>query len=156
MKKSLLKYTILFSLVFGAILGFVSLIPLFIGLCLFILMFFSSIPILLYFKFKKIYLESLTINEGAILGCACGFFATCGFSLIFLFCVFIIKLFLKEYYSLLVFNSAPLWLYLILIFMMALTIAATNSIGAMALAWICSYIEPKKNENNLQDEIKEQ
>ena len=79
MNKLIAKRAALFSLILGAILGLVALIPAFIGLCLFILTFIVSPLVIIYMKKDEKHLAYLTNEQGATLGAIIGFFATVGF-----------------------------------------------------------------------------
>ena len=73
MNQVIAKKATAFALMFGAIIGIISLIPYFIGLTLFTLSFFSSVLVILYMKKNEKHLSYLTNEQGAIIGGLIGF-----------------------------------------------------------------------------------
>ena len=142
-----IKAAIILSLIFGAIFGIVSVIPLFLGLCCFILLFLSAILILIYMKKDKKYLDKINVKDGGILGAFIGFFSLVGFFISYAPLVCIVKLIFRNYYTFIPeMLKDMLWLFLILVFMAAMTSAAINAAGAMGISWLYQYIETKENK----------
>ncbi len=152
----IIKRTIIFSLILGAMLGIVGLLPFLIGYVLFILLFFSSVIVILYMKKNDKYLGIIDTQQGAILGSIIGFFSTVGFFLAFSPMVCIIKLIFKNYYSYAIPDafSMGLWLFAIIVFMVSIIFSMVNSVSAMGLAFILSYFEKKPEEYDAPLDIK--
>lgn len=148
MNQIIAKRTAIFSLILGAVLGLASLIPALIGFMLFVLAFFSSVIVMLYMKKNEKHIAYLTNEQGAIMGGIVGFFSTIGFFVSFCPMVCIIKLIFKKYYAYMIpdmLNSA-MWLFFVVVFMVAFIFALTNSASGMGTTWILGNIE-KKPEN---------
>ena len=149
-----IKAAIILSLIFGAVLGIVSTIPIFLGLCCFILLFLSAILIIIYMKKDKKYLDKIDVKDGGIIGAFIGFFATVGFFITFSPLVCIIKFIFKNYYTFIPeLLKDMLWLFLILVFMAAITSAAINAAGAMGVSWLYQYIEQKEDNSKIEKNI---
>jgi hypothetical protein len=148
MNQLIAKKAGLFALILGAAIGLVSLFPFFIGFCLFALSFFSSTIVILYMKKDEKHVAYLTNEQGAILGGVIGFFATIGFALSFCPMVCILKLIFKTYYAYIIPDllKDALWLFFVLLFMVAFIFALINSTTGMGTAWIMNQVE-KKPEN---------
>lgn len=149
MNQLVVKRACIFSLIFGAFVGLFALIPPLIGLCLFVLLFLSSVVVILFMKKNEKHLAFITNEQGAILGGIIGFFATIGFFITFTPLVCIISLIFKSYYSYTIpymLNQA-LWLFFIVVFIVAAIFALTNSASGMGIAWLSGYLE-KKPENH--------
>ncbi len=148
MNQIIAKKATAFALMFGAIIGIISLVPYFIGLALFVLSFFSSVLVILYMKKDEKHLSYLTNEQGAILGGLIGFFATVGFCATFSPMVGIIHLIFKSYYSYAIPDllHSALWLFFVLVFMVGIIFALINSVSAMGLVWILNHIQ-KEPEN---------
>ena len=156
MNQIIAKKAVVFSLMLGAIIGLVSLFPFFIGFCLFVLGFFTSIIILLYMKKNEKHLSYLTNEQGAIFGGITGFFATIGFFVTFSPMVCILKFIFKTYYAYTIPDMLKdaLWLFFVLVFMVALIFALTNSASAMGATWILSHIEKAPDNLDARLDIK--
>ena len=92
MNETVVKRALIFSLILGAFIGIVSLLPVAIGFALFILMFLSSPIIIIYMKKNEKHLSFINNEQGAILGAIIGFGATIGFFASFSPLVCILKL----------------------------------------------------------------
>jgi len=156
MNQLIAKKTAVFSLILGAIIGLTSLIPPIIGLSLFVLSFFSSAIVLLYMKKDEKHISFLTNEQGAIIGGIIGFFATIGFFITFSPMVCILKLIFKGYYSYMIPDmlTNAMWLFFVIVFMVALIFAMTNSALAMGIVWILSKIEQKPQDYDARLDIK--
>lgn len=154
MNQLVVKRTIIFSLILGAILGILGLLPFLIGYSLFVLLFFSSVIVILYMKKNDRYLGIIDTQQGAILGAIIGFFSSIGFFTSFSPMVCIIKLIYKNYYSYAIPDafSMGLWLFLTIVLMVAIIFSMINSVSAMGLAFILTYFEKKPpNTDTLLD-----
>lgn len=148
MNQLIAKKTAIFALKLGAAIGIISIFPFFIGLALFILSFFSSTIVMLYMKKDEKHIAYLTNEQGAIMGGIVGFFATMGFFVTFAPLVCILRLIFKTYYAYMIPDMLrdALWLFFVLVFMVGLIFALTNSATGMGTTWILSHIE-KEPEN---------
>ncbi len=148
MNQLIAKRTAIFSIILGAIVGLVSLLPFLIGISLFSLAFFSSVVVMLYMKKDEKHISYLTNEQGAIMGGLIGFFSTIGFFLTFSPMVCILHLIFRNYYSYMIPDMLKdaLWLFVVVVFMVGIIFALTNSATGMGLCWFLSHIE-KKPEN---------
>ena len=159
MNQIIAKRAALFALIFGAAIGLASLLPFFVGFCLFVLSFFSSTIIMLYMKKNEKHLAYLTNEQGAIMGGIVGFFATIGFFITFSPMVCILKLNFKSYYSYMIPDMLKdaMWLFFVLVFMVGIIFALTNSATGMGTTWILNQIqkEPENVDARLDIKIEE-
>lgn len=148
MNQLIAKRTAIFSLILGALVGLVSLLPFLIGISLFLLAFFSSVAVMLYMKKDEKHISYLTNEQGAIMGGLIGFFSTIGFFLTFSPMVCILHLIFRSYYSYMIPDMLKdaLWLFVVVVVMVSAIFALTNSATGMGLCWILSHIE-KEPEN---------
>ena len=148
MNQVIAKKTAIFAVILGAIIGIISLFPIFIGFSLFVLSFFSSTIVMLYMKKNEKHIAYLTNEQGAIMGGIIGFFATIGFFLTFSPMVCILRLIFKTYYSYMIPDMLrdAIWLFIVLVFMVGVIFALTNSATGMGTSWVLNHIE-KEPEN---------
>ena len=153
MNELIIKRAFIFSLIFGASIGLGCVIPAVIGLGLFILMFLSAPLIILYMKKNEKSLNFLNNEHAAIYGAIIGFGATVGFFASFSPAVCILKLIFKNYYAYMIPDllTTAMWLFFVLLFMIAFIFAATNAASAMGLAWVYSHFEKKPEDENRLD-----
>lgn len=148
MNQLVVKRSVIFSLLLGAVLGLAALLPFLVGYVLFALSFFSSVIVVLFMKKNDKHLGFIDTREGAILGGIIGFLSTIGFFLTFSPMVCILRLILKErYYSYAIPEALTmgLWLFIIIVLMVAITFALTNSATGMGLAYALGYFEKPQN-----------
>lgn len=145
MNQLVVKRAVVFSSIFGAVLGLCALVPAIIGYVGFILVFCSSIIIILYMKKNEKHLGIIDTQQGAILGAVVGFFTTVGFFSVFSPMVCIIKMFFKSYYDYAIpgMFATGIWLFFVVVFMVGVMFAMTNAASGMALAWVLGYVEKK-------------
>lgn len=159
MNQVIAKKTAIFALILGAIIGLICLLPFFIGFGLFVLSLFSSTIVMLYMKKNEKHIAYLTNQQGAIMGGLIGFFATIGFFLSFSPMVCILRLIIKTYYSYMIPDmlADALWLFVILVFMVALIFALINATTGMGTVWILNQIEktPENLDARLDIKIEE-
>ena len=157
MNEIILKRASIFAFIFGACLGILSLVPSLIGFTLFILMFVSAPMIIIYMKKDKKFLNFLNNEQGAILGSIIGFASTIGFFLSFSPLVCVLKLIFKNYYAYMIPDllSTALWLFVVLVFMVALVFSATNAASAMGLTWVYSHIEKAPDDDRVDIKIED-
>ena len=92
--KSLIKIIIVSSLISGAVLGIIPLIPALIWVAFIFLMFFISPFILIYMK-KLDLIQDIDIENSLVIGAIAGFSACFGFALIYFPIAFILQLIFK-------------------------------------------------------------
>ena len=158
MNQIIVKKAIIFSLIFGACLGLIWHIPSYtlLGLALTILMFFSSVFVILFMKKDKKHLSFIDNKEGAILGGIAGFFATIGTFVSFTPLAYIFYLINRSYYfgSLIhTFISETLWLFFVIVIMTGIIFAFTNASTGMGLAYILNFFEKKPENSDAQIDI---
>ena len=153
MNELIIKRASGFSLILGAFIGIVSLIPAVIGFSLFVLMFLMAPIVIIYMKKNEKHIGVLNNEQGAILGAIIGFVSAVGFFASFSPLVCVLKLIFKTYYAYMIPDmlSGALWLFFILVFVVAFIFAATNSASAMGLTWVYSHIEKTPDEQNSID-----
>ncbi len=78
MNKLMLKQMVVLSLILGAILGVITIIP-YINLLSFLAMIFVSAPIIMVYMKKNDFIGKLIPKDGASFGAAIGFFSCIGF-----------------------------------------------------------------------------
>ncbi len=138
----------LLSLILGALIGLIALLPDTTGYCLFFLMFFTSFFVILYMRKDKNYKIAST-KEGTILGALIGFISTVGFFLSFSPMVCILKLIFKQnYYSFGIPDmiSMGFWLFFVIVFMTSIVFALTNSITGMFLSWLLDKVDNNEDK----------
>ena len=153
MNENIVKRAFIFSLILGACIGLISLIPVVIGFCTFILMFLSAPIIIIFMKKNEKYISFLTNEQSAILGGIIGFGSTVGFFTSFSPLVCVIKMIFKTYYAYMLpeLLSGALWLFVLLVFMTALIFAATNAASAMGMNWVYSHFEHSPEDEGRLD-----
>lgn len=156
MNELVVKRAVMFSLILGALLGLISLIPSLIGIGIFILSFFSSVIVILFMKNNEKYLGLIDTQQGAILGAIAGFFSGVGFFISFCPMVMLISLIFKKYYTYGIpfIIQEALWLFFIIIFMVSIMMAMLNSPGGMAMAFIFNRFEKKPADYDARLDIK--
>jgi len=153
MNEIIIKRAVVFSLILGALIGVVSSIPLFAGYGFLVLILFCSPIVILYMKKNEKHLGILNNEESAILGAVIGFCSTIGFFAAFSPLVCIFRLIFKTYYAYTIPDvlSTALWLFILLVVVLASIFAATNATSAMGLNWILSFAEKKPKEDDSID-----
>ena len=152
MNQTIVSKAIMFSLIFGACLGLLWHVPSYtiVGIIITILLFLSSVFIILYMKKNEKHLSFIDNREGAILGGIAGFFTTLGAFLSFSPMAYILYLINhNSYFGSLIhtFVSETFWLFCVIVIMTSLIFAFTNSATGMGLAYILGFFE-KKPENS--------
>lgn len=156
MNELVVKRAVIFSLILGAFLGLISLIPSLIGIGILILSFFSSVIVILFMKKNEKYLGIIDTQQGAILGSIIGFFSSVGFFISFCPMVMLISMIYKKYYTYTIpyIVQDALWLLFIIIFMVGAMMALLNSVGGMALAYLFDKLEKKPADYDARLDIK--
>ena len=156
MNETVIKRVMIFSLILGATIGLLSAIPAIIGVCLFILSFFSSVIVICYLRQKENYFSYLDNQQGATLGGLIGFFSGIGFLASFCPMVIILHLIFKTYYSYAIpyIIQEALWLFLIIVFMVSIIFAMTNAASGMVVAFVLIRFAKKPNEYDAPLDIK--
>ncbi len=156
MNEIVAKRACIFSLILGAIIGLISLIPQAIGAMLFVLSFLSSAIVIFYMKKNEKHLGFLTNEQGAILGGLIGFFSGAGFFASFCPMVCILHLIFKGYYSYAIpymLNDA-MWLFFVVVLMVCFIFALTNAASGMGIAYVLNYFEKKPDNHDAPLDIK--
>ena len=157
MNQLIVKRASIFSLILGAILGLIALFPSIIGFALFIVGFLASIIVILYMKKNEKHLGIIDNEQGAILGGIIGFFTGVGFFFFFSPMVCILRLIFKEkYYSYAIPDivTEAFWLFVIIVIMVSVIFALTNSATGMATAFMLNKIEEKPKDYDAPLDIK--
>ncbi len=92
--KTILKTTVIFSFIIGAILGVIPLIPAFTYFAFIIIMFFTAPFILIYLSYLKL-TDVNEIHQTLTVGALSGFCSCLGFSVIFFPVAFVLQLIFK-------------------------------------------------------------
>jgi len=150
MNEIIVKRASLFSLILGAFMGVLSILPSLVGFAIFFLMLFCAPTVIIYMKKDEKYLGFLNYNQSAILGGIIGFVATIGFFAAFAPLVCTIKMIIKTYYAYMIPDmlSSALWLFVVIVFFVAFIFAMTNSASALGLAWIFARFKKKPKEED--------
>lgn len=154
MNQIIAKKAAVFSLILGACLGLVWHVPSYtiLGLVLTVLLFLSSILIILYMKKDEKHLSFIDNRQGAILGGIAGFFTTLGafisFSPLALILYYITNH--QNYFGNIIhsFTSQTLWVFIIIVLMVCFIFACTNAATGMGLAYILNFFEKNKKPEN--------
>ncbi len=148
-----IKNLAIISLIFGAISGFLALIPIFGILILLILIFCSSFLIIVFMK-KTALLPNPNEQTGMLWGGISGFFAFIGFSIIFLPCSFILSLIFKmSYYTGIgMIMKSGFSIMVTLVLFLAILCAMMNAFAGLASIYVFngnnqSSVLPQKNAN---------
>ena len=158
MNQIIVKETVIFSLIFGACLGLIWHIPSYtiVGLVLTILLFLSSVFIILYMKKNEKHLSFINTREGAILGGIAGFFSTLGAFISFAPLAYIFYFINNNnYFGSLIhsFVHETFWLFCIIVIMTCLIFAFTNAATGMGLAYILNFFEKKPEDSDARIDI---
>lgn len=150
MNQLIVKKAAAFSMLLGGFLAFISIVihflgglvsssslaSQFLGFILFTISFLPAVIILYYMKKNEKHISYLTNQEGAILGAVIGFCVTIGFFLIFAPMISILHLLMHvSSYGITDMFSMGAWLFFIIVFMLALITAATNSVIGMGFIY---------------------
>lgn len=142
--KELLKVLSIFSIIIGAILGVLPLIPALTGIAFFLLLFIVSPFILIYFKHIKI-IENYNMEKCLIIGAISGAIACVGFTLIYFPIAFILQLIFKI--------NSFIWIKVLftnigfvipMVFFTSIISAISNSFSAFLIAYYFEFIKQNK------------
>ena len=156
MNELIVKKSIIFSFIFGALLGLLAIFPFLNALCFITLAFLSS-PIVVCYMKKIKQLGIIDNQQGAIIGAFIGLFSTICFFISFVPMVLILHLiFRSKYYSYAIpyMFEDGVWLLFIIVFMVAVFFAVTNSVSGMATSYCLNFIEKKPEHHDAQLDIK--
>ena len=157
MNQVVVKRAAIFSLILGAILGLIALFPSVIGFSLFAVSFLAAIIVILYMKKNEKHLGIIDNEQGAILGGIIGFFSGVGFFAAFSPMVCILRLIFKErYYSYAIPDiiTEAFWLFVVIVLMVSIIFALTNSAVGMGVAFMLNKIEDKPENYDTPLDIK--
>lgn len=142
--KELLKVLSIFSIIIGAILGVLPLIPALTGIAFFLLLFIVSPFTLIYFKHIKI-IEDYNMEKCLIIGAISGAIACVGFTLIYFPIAFILQLIFKI--------NSFIWIKVLftnigfvipMVFFTSIISAISNSFSAFLIAYYFEFIKQNK------------
>ena len=158
MNQIIVKKAMIFSLILGACLGLIMHIPSYtiVGFALMVLLFLSSVSIILYMKKNEKHLSFIDNREGAILGSIAGFFTTLGAFASFTPMAYMLYFINhNNYFGSLAhtFINETFWLFCIVAFMTSFIFAATNAATGMGLAYILKFFEKKPENSDAQIDI---
>lgn len=153
---TILKKAAILSLILGAATAVIALIPFFIMYVVLFLSFFTAPAVIIYMK-KFNMLGVLDSQQAAILGGGIGFATSLGFFVVFAPAVLLIHLIFKSYYSyglqyFIQFNA--LWLFIIILIMVAAILALTNAVTAMGTVAVYNQIEKLPEDTSGHIDIK--
>ncbi len=142
--KSFLKMLIIFSMITGAIISIITLIPPIMWLAFTILMFFTGPFVLIYLK-KLNLIKTINTQAGLIIGSISGACSFIGFSIIFFPVAFILQLIFKI--------QAYIWVKVVffnigflipMIILTALISALLNAFSGFLISYCYEYLKTKK------------
>lgn len=156
MNELVIKRTSIFSLILGATLGLVALIPALMGLALFVLAFICPVIIISYMRAKENFFAILDTQQGATIGGLIGFFATIGFFITFCPMVILLHLIFKSYYTYAIpyIIQDAFWLFLIIVFMVGIMFAMTSAAVGMGVSFVMGRFLEKPKEYDAPLDIK--
>jgi hypothetical protein len=141
----ILKQATVLSLILGAIIALVALIgPLMIYAVLALA--FACAPLVIIYMKKQRMLGILDTQQGATLSAAIGCAASAGFFMAFIPLVLIISLIFKDFYTYGIpyfMNLASFWLLIVILAMLAITLAATNAVVGMGVVALYNHFGPR-------------
>ncbi|MBQ9245431.1 hypothetical protein IJ182_04090 [bacterium] len=142
--KSLLKIICITSLITGAVIGVIPLIPAFVWIAILLIMFFVAPFIIIYLKYLKL-IDELTIEKGMLIGAISGASSFIGLSILYFPIAFILYLIFKIqsfiWVKVLIINFGFLIPMIILI---ALLCGLINAFSGFLTAYFCEYFVKKK------------
>ena len=139
----LLKQISILSLIAGAALGVVTIIPFIGGIAFLFLMMCIGAALIIYLK-KMTLVGFLELKDGALYGGIAGFVSFLGL------------IFKNSQYSLVTFSvGSGFFVVLLLSIFVAILSAVINSFSALAATYIYAQLEPRPEENTTNFEIEE-
>ncbi len=152
----LLKQISILSLIAGAALGVVTIIPFIGGIAFLFLMMCIGAALIIYLK-KMTLVGFLELKDGALYGGIAGFVSFLGFAAVYFPLASIIGLIFKNsQYSLVTFSvGSGFFVVLLLSVFVAILSAVINSFSALAATYIYAQLEPRPEENTTNFEIEE-
>ena len=135
MNKQKLKLVTIYSLILGAVLGAIALLPYIQILALVTMAVVSSVLVILYME-KRGEIGDLTIKGGAILGIIVGFISLAGFLIVFLPINAILGLIFSGVTDYFAFSKYLLQIWWILLFMGGIVTALFNSFALISYVYI--------------------
>lgn len=158
MNTNLLKQITILSLFFGAVLGFLTLIPFINQISFWVLMCLSATAVIVFMT-KLELLEIQSVRESAVLGAIIGFIAFFGFSIVYIpVTVILMKLFnLYTNYGIAVsLSNASFGLTLVLVIFMGVLSATVNAFsGFLTYYGLDLYKIMNKDRQNNEFEVKD-
>lgn len=152
----ILKRATVLAALLGIVVAAVGLVPFFIIYVVLFLSFFASPAVFIFMKKKKL-IGVLDVQQSAFLGGAIGLACSVGFFAVFVPAVWLIHAIFKSYYSYGIeyfIQFQALWLFIIILAMLAGILALTNAVSAMATNYIYTQIEKVPDEAKNPIDIK--
>lgn len=159
MNKIIIKQTAILSVIAGAILGLITLIPFIRGFSFLLLIMALSAVVIVYMK-KHDLIGIIDIKEGAILGAIIGFVSFVAFSIVFIPIAAIIGSIFKTYYLgwlTMLLKASGFFVLIMLVFFIGILSALMNAFSGLATAYIYEMLSEIKKEDveSVDFEIKE-
>ncbi len=150
MNIKLLKQISILSLILGAVLGLITLIP-YLGIFSFLICTFIAGSIVLWYLQKLEFVGQLDTKSWSIYGAISGFVSFIGFSISFVPLATILGIIFKTsyYLGISIMFKMGFFILLLMIVFVALISALLNGFGAMSTSYILElYKAQKENESN--------
>ncbi len=139
----ILRKAMIISAILGLAVAIIGLVPFLIIYIVLFLSFFVAPLVIVYMKSKNL-LGILDMQQSAFFGAVSGFSASIAFFVLFVPGVLFLRLLFKQYYTYAIqyfVSFQTLWLFLIILAILAGILALTNSVTAMGVNYIYTQIE---------------
>ena len=161
MDKFLIKDIVIYSLIFGFVIGVLSIIP-FIGLLMLFCILFLSAPVVILYMIMAGKLDLTTIKDSIIWGAICGFAANITFSLGACVVLVLLKIgfnYSPNYLLTTMIMNSPIWLTVVCIVFLGTLVATTNAFSGFVTYYTLNFIRdsyarkhlPEKRNNKFED-----
>ena len=151
----ILKRATILAALLGVVAALIGAIPFFIIYVLLFLSFLASPTVIIFMK-KKNLLGVLDAQQSAILGGAIGLACSVGFFVVFVPVVCLLHFIFSAYYSYGIqyfVQFQALWLFVIILAMLAGILALTNSVSAMAVNYVYAQFEKVPDDAQMPVDI---
>lgn len=141
-----IKQISILSLIFGAILGVITLIP-YIGLLSFLICTFASGSLIIYYMQKIELIGEFDVKSWSIYGAIGGFVSFIGFCIAFIPLAALIGLFVKSsyYLGISIMFRLGFFLTVIMSIFMAVVVALMNGFGSMLTSYTLQLLKSSKS-----------
>ncbi len=164
MDKFVIKYTVILSLILGAILGLLAPIPYVGGVMLFIVALLAA-PIVVLYLIMDSKLDLTTPKDSILTGALIGFCADLTFALCYSIIMVILAAvfhYTPNFFLTAMLTHSPIWLILLFIIFLGILCATTNAFSGFATFYIINFIRDTyekqhpeiQNQNNNTSEYK--